>query len=252
MTEILKDRAVIRRTFDFGESSIVAVALTREHGKVRLLAKGARGRGSAFYGDLRTGNLGEVVFYFRDERGLQLLKEIESRSTFNSGREDLERLCILQAGLEVVDRSIVERESDERAFDLLESFIMALPSCKDPWTVFFGLEIQLLLVAGLFPQADRCDICKNPLTGGSLGVNPSSGVVTCGACGDAGTIYLSPASFVAFSRLKDCGPVGLDGVELSPEQRGEIGKLLHSMFLSQIDGYRLPLALRILKGVNRH
>ena len=87
MSEILKDRAVVLRTYDYGETSLVVSFLTRSYGKVRMLAKGAKREKSSFAGALRTGNIGEIVFYFKPDRGLQLLKEIESGNVFENAVE---------------------------------------------------------------------------------------------------------------------------------------------------------------------
>jgi hypothetical protein len=46
---------------------------------------------------------------------------------------------------------------------------------------------------------------------------------------------------------------GIDGVEhamLGPRERKEIGELIHHVFTNHMDGYRLPYALRLCKGVN--
>ena len=250
MSEILKDRAVILRTYDFGESSVVVVALTREHGKVKLLAKGAKRQKSQFFGHLRTGNLVEVVFYFREQRGLQLLKEVAGQRSFDFDGEDLEKLCIFQAGLEVVERSIIESDADEKLFDLLEDFVTVLPTAEDMWMIFFTLEIQMLQNAGLYPSTSECIGCHKPLAGEALGINPRSGDVTCRICCRDGTVFLSPASCDMLTRMERGSFRDIEKLKLGLKERREIGEILHRLYLYHIDGYRLPNALRILKAVN--
>jgi len=250
VSEIVKDRAVVLRTFPFGETSTIAVLLTRTRGKVRLLAKGARGGRSPFAGSLRTANVCEIVFYSREERGLQLAKEIEGASAFEPATADLERLCLLQAGLEIVDRSVVERSADERLFDLLETFMRRLSPAADPWALFFAFEVGVLKLAGSFPSTRACGRCGRELGAEIFAVDPASGAVTCVACGDRSARPLSPGAAEALA-LMDRG--GIDGVEhamLGPRERKEIGELIHHVFTNHMDGYRLPYALRLCKGVN--
>lgn len=247
MSEIVTDRAVVLRTYEYGETSLVVSVLTRGLGKIRLLAKGANRPGSPFAGALRTGCIGEIVFYYKQDRGLQPLKEIESRNVFENCIEDLEKLCIFQAGLEVVDRSVIEREVDERIFDLLEGFIEALPGAGDAWAVLFTLYARLLNMSGVYPSTTDCAACGRELTGGFKAV-PQTGRVTCRKCGSEDALYLSGKSAEVLRRMEKGDFVGL---ELGSKERKEIGRLLHYLFLHHIEGYRLPSALNILKEVNR-
>jgi DNA repair protein RecO (recombination protein O) len=245
---ILKDRAIILKTFDFKESSSVIVALTRKHGKMRFIAKGARRRNSPFAGRLGTGSIAEIVFQYRDQRELQVLRELDGAAPFPTGEEDLERLCIFQAGLEIADRSVVERDGDEQAFDLVEVFIRILPVAADPWFLFFALEARLLCVLGIFPSLESCYLCGRPAGGKELSIDPAGGGVTCDDCEGKGTLHLSADSLAVLERLTSCEPVELARMRMRSEERREIGRVLHHLFLNHVDGYTLPNALRLLKG----
>ncbi len=250
MSEIIKDRSIVLKTYPYGESSVVAVMLTRSHGKVRLLAKGARKSRSALQGSLRTGNVSEIVFYFRPERGLQLLKEMGTVETFEAGNGDLERLCLFQAGLEIVDRSVVERSADERAFDMIERFMRMLPAAADPWALFFALEIDVLKLAGSFPSTAACACCGKPLADSAFAIEAASGFVSCASCGSAKGRALSGAASALVRRMDELGLEGAGGAKLDRSERREIGALIHRFFVSHVEGYRLPYALRLCKGVN--
>ncbi|UCF05623.1 MAG: DNA repair protein RecO [bacterium] len=247
MSTLVKDRAVVLRTFDFGESSTIAVALMRDHGKVRLLAKGARKKNSPYLGRLRTGNLVEVVFYYKEHRGLQLLREVSSESFDMPGRSDFERLCIFQAGLEVIDRATIERESDAGQFMALEAFIVGLPSCPDPWAAFFTLEVQLLKRLGFYPDLTGCSRCGRAAAGASLVVDTASGSVTCVSCCGRGDLKLTEETCEILGRMERAGSQAMTDITLDRAMRRRVGTLLHNLFLHHIDGYRLPYALRLLK-----
>lgn len=249
MSEILKDRYVILRNYDFGESSIIVVSLTRSSGKMRFLAKGARKPSSPFHGKLGTGSVGEAVYYNREERGLQLLKEVSGDTGLDAFETDLERLCIFQAGLEVIDRCTVDLGADEKMYDLLVSFIEVLASCADPWAAFLAFEVRLLAMAGFYPDLDHCGSCKKALVGKGLNVDPSSGIVTCDRCRTGETVPVSVESREILDIMEKEGPAGTAGLALQAEQRRETGKLLHNLLIYHMDGYRLPVAFKILKGV---
>lgn len=250
MKAIVKDRAVVLKTYEYGESSVVAVALTRSHGKLRFLAKGARRPRSPLRGALARGGLCDAVFYYRAEGGLQLLKECDAAEIPASPADGLERLCLFQAGLEIVDRAAVGRDADERLFDLVERFMRLVPSAADPWALFYALEIGVLSLAGSFPSIDVCAACGKDLAGSGLCVEPSSGLVTCPGCGRAPGRRLTARSAAALALLEREGLEAACGAPIGREERREIGETLHRLFAGHVEGYRLPNALRLCKGVN--
>ncbi|MBN1884488.1 MAG: DNA repair protein RecO [Candidatus Krumholzibacteriota bacterium] len=243
MSEIVKDRAIVLRTYEYHETSLIVVVLTREYGKLRLLARGAR-RAAAT--GMRTGNAGDIVFYFRPDRGLQALKEADMRGTVAS-LGDLDRLCLLQAGLELVDRSTVGREADEGFFRLLDAFLEGLVAPGDPWLIFFTLETLLLKALGVFPGTGRCSACGRPV-GDDWRLDPREGSISCGRCGGDGHRSLSAGSRRLLRRIEEEAFDAAPSTTLTGRERGEIGRLLHELFKHHVEGYRLPGALRILKG----
>ncbi len=247
MSGIIKDDAILIRTYDYSESSVIAVFLTRKNGKIRFLARGAKREKSRFFGSLMTGNICELVFYYNVHRGLQTLKEIECRRTIDTGRKSLTRLCIFQAALEVLDRAVLEREADEGIFRLVEEFYGTLAGAPDPWPPFFSFEIGLLRFTGLFPEILECSECGRSLKGAPFRLNTAIGRTTCQGCARRGDRIISKSTSDKLAVIIDKGPAGLEGMRLENEERGEIGRLLHHIFNAHIEGYRLPDSLRILK-----
>jgi len=247
MSAIRKDRAIVLRAIEFGETSLIVTALLRDAGRTGLHAKGARRPGSQLHGRFRTGNLGDLVYYEKEGRGLQTVREFSAAPVIDPVRAGLDTLCIFQAGLELVERISAAGETGEGLFDLFERFIRSLAGCRDPWTVFFALEAGLLGSAGVMPDIERCDHCKKILAGCVFSVNPSTGAVTCGGCGAGG-----PALGTASCRLLELvtGPDrdAVTGTEAAPAVRRELGTVLHRLLEHHVAGYRLPAALSLLKG----
>ena len=244
MSEIVKDRAVVLRTYEYHETSLIVVVLTRRHGKLRLMARGARRSAAA---GLRTGGAGEIVFYLRHDRGLQMLKEADMRNPVEANG-DFDRLCILQAGLELIDRSTVGREADEGFFRLLDAFLEALVAPGDPWLIFFTLEALMLRALGVFPGTGRCTGCGRRLDGDEWLLDAREGTVACEACRDDGHRRLPAGAGRLLRRIETEGFAAIGSTSMTAEERGEIGRLLHELFGHHVEGYRLPGALRILKG----
>jgi DNA repair protein RecO (recombination protein O) len=247
---ILKDYAVVLKTFDYSESSIIAVFLTRKHGKIRVLAKGAKRKKNGISGSFMTGNICEIVFYSNVGRGLQILKEIDCRSSFDDAGKDLKRLSIFQAALEVVDRSVIEQETDEGIFNLVENFFALLPVVADPWAAFFAFETKLLKLTGFFPSILKCDRCGKILAGAEFGINSSNWQARCEKCITEGMILISVSASSILIDMENRPMNDIINLKLDRKDRREIGRFLHEIFRAHVEGYKLPSSLGLLKGVN--
>lgn len=247
MSGILKDRAVILKTWEYGETSLIVSALTRSGGRANFLAKGAKRAKSPMHGRFRTGNVGDIVYYDKPGGALKLIKEFSAGPPFDSMEAGFERLCIFQAGLELAGRASAGDEQEGAVFDLVEAFIAGLTAGDDPWAVFFVLETTLLAASGLMPEIELCDRCKKELAGCGFSVNPTSGAVECDGC-TSGEGTLSPESCALLARMASAGFTGLRGLKVTAQARREIGTLLHRMLTHHMDGYRLPGSLGVLKG----
>ena len=245
MSTIRKDRAIVLRAYEYGETSLVVTALLRSSGRTGLLAKGARRPGSPLRGRFRTGNAGDLVYHDKEGRGLQIVREFSAGPLIDPARAGFDTLCILQAGLELVDRISAAGETGEALFDLLERFIGSLDGCRDPWPVFFALEAGLLTAAGVMPVTGRCDQCKKNLAGCRFSVNPSTGAVTCGECGGE-ALGIGSCRLLELVTGADRGAVL--GIEVESSARRELGTLLHRLLEHHVAGYRLPAALTMLNA----
>ncbi|HKB17274.1 MAG TPA: DNA repair protein RecO, partial [Planctomycetota bacterium] len=76
---LLRDDAIVLRRFEYGETSRIAHLLTRERGRISVLAKGAHREKSPFLGALDHLNRIAVVYSHRPGREVQILTEAEVR-----------------------------------------------------------------------------------------------------------------------------------------------------------------------------
>ncbi len=74
---LVKSRAISLKNYRLGETSKVVVCYTRDYGKVRLVAKGARKGGGRLGAALEPTQVSGVVFYLRQERDLLFVSQAE-------------------------------------------------------------------------------------------------------------------------------------------------------------------------------
>ena len=84
--------ALVLRTIEVFETSLVATLFTRELGKVAVLAKGARRLKSPFQGGLDLLGVSDIVLFPKASEALDLLAEAVPVERFASLRRDLAAL----------------------------------------------------------------------------------------------------------------------------------------------------------------
>jgi DNA repair protein RecO (recombination protein O) len=156
--------ALILRTYKLGEADRIVVFLTRDRGKKRGVAKGARRPRSRFVGALEP--LTEVrVAYFEKERrelvGLNFAETIRSPlSLIGSGDAGLavrerkdDPLGYVSYFAELIDEWAQEADADERLYRLGASMLSALSAGAPAEPLARYFEYWLLRLQGVYPEA---------------------------------------------------------------------------------------------------
>jgi len=180
---LVKSRAISLKSYWLGETSKVVVCYTRDYGKVRLVAKGARKGGGRLGAALEPMQVSGVVFYLRQGRDLLFVSQAEVERQWSELRRDVVRMAYAGAALELTDALVSEREPDPELFDLLENTLDrtagAPPSLLD--VVLWSFELSLASALGYAPELARCVACGGALNGRVFFAARRGGIV-CGNC----------------------------------------------------------------------
>jgi len=147
---ITSTEGIILRTISFRSSSIIATILTRKHGKIGILAKGAKNQKSKLGGKLRVGNIVEVVYYYKESRSVQILKEIDyAVKTFNN-HSNMAKMAVATMTLELINQLVQDGEQNEGIYQFISRFLPWLNSTeKDPTGIFAYNQVQLADIMGI-------------------------------------------------------------------------------------------------------
>lgn len=174
--------AVVVRGVDFSETSRIVTLLTPARGKVAVLARGARRKNSPWAAALDTFNRIEVVYQWKDGRGVQTLTDVSMLDAFPQMKRDLDRSACAAFPLEVAYKVAHENEPSEALYAALIAGLAgmdrgdAAPVAQAAWQV-----LALLRAAGFGPTLDHCVRC-----GGALPADPTfswEGGLCCRDCG---------------------------------------------------------------------
>jgi DNA repair protein RecO (recombination protein O) len=208
--------ALILRTYKLGEADRIVVFLTRDRGKKRGVAKGARRTKSNFAGALEPLTHVRVAYFEKEQRELVNLNYSEaSRSALSSGT--IEGLGCATYFAELIDEWASESHEDERLYRLgvsmIEAIVAGVPS--EPLTRYF--EYWLLSLQGVYP-ASRV---------------PS----------------LSAEAQAFLNAARKVGPQDLAGVPADRAMLRELEALHRSIIATHLE--REPRSIKVLKDMTR-
>jgi DNA repair protein RecO (recombination protein O) len=144
--------ALILRTYKLGEADRIVVFLTRDRGKKRGVARGARRPKSNFVGALEPLTHVRVAYFEKERRELVNLNYSEaSRSALSSGT--IEALGCAAYFAELIDEWAAESHEDERLYRLGVSMVEALADGVPPEPLTRYFEFWLLSLQGVYPAA---------------------------------------------------------------------------------------------------
>jgi DNA repair protein RecO (recombination protein O) len=200
-----KTEAVVLRTFRFGEADRVLHLYTLDRGRVGAVAKGVRKTKSRFGARLEPFSHVELLLH----QGSGELHTVTGASLVDphrKSREDPYRLSVGLVGAEAMLRLFVEEERNERAFEALTRFLVALDAVPaglrgraglDPLALAF--QLKLLWLSGYVPHLESCVECGG--VDELVGYLPSAGGAVCSACAPSETVPLSPEGFRGIAAL---------------------------------------------------
>lgn len=179
--ETVFDRAIILNRKSFGEADVMLTVLTENHGKLRVLAKGARRPSSRLVGhtELFSVIYGQINLRSR----IPILSQVTVEHSVRGLAEDaatLQRIAVLA---ETTDKALEEGEAHETIFRLLVDGSLGLRDTDMRPALFVGLLIRLLGLLGYAPDMGSCVVCRQALrSGGEYGFHYELGGIVADGC----------------------------------------------------------------------
>lgn len=182
---IYTDTAICLRHHDYSEHSQVLSLLSREHGLVRLIAKGlkraTKTRVTVGVDLLEMGTATWSAGPAATEGRLSTLREWRQQESFPIIRKDLSAVVAGQYAAELLLSLHVEGDPCPEVFDVLGKFLGHIGPGKNNLAALVRLMWLALHYSGHLPQWQRCGICSGPVgDDASFGLNVGGAV--CKGC----------------------------------------------------------------------
>lgn len=183
--------AFVLRTFTIKEADKVCVFFTRDAGKLRGVAHGARKLKSRFGASLEPFTEVSLVYFQKENKELVSISNCEIISSQFAEGMSSEMLGVMHYLAELVIEFIPEHEPNERVYKLIRATLEALRRIDDadakerseklPAIVRY-FEIWMLKLAGFFPYWKHCGECKRDLESEAAVWLTNEGIPQCSAC----------------------------------------------------------------------
>ncbi|MDZ7620338.1 MAG: DNA repair protein RecO [Patescibacteria group bacterium] len=235
-----KGVALILRTVDFSETSLVLTVFTRECGKLGMLAKGGRRLKGPFDSALDLLALCRIVFLHKSSESLDLLTEAKLIRRFRPPGHDLRPLYAGYYVAELLRELTDENDPHPDLFDLAEGTLAGLAAGEPVGRLVVRFELVALRLLGHAPQLTECIECGNHVPmNGRVAFALSDGGVVCPKHrgGKRHVAAVTPGMLQAMKQMTDADGHAWRHLPLDGRTLGEMRGVLNQ-YVSHLVGKR--------------
>ncbi len=155
--------SIILKTYPLGEADRIVAFFSRDYGKMRGVANGARRMKNRFGASLEPLAHSRIQFFEKDNRDLVRIQSADLLDSPMKLFEDYDRAVCAAHLVELVDRFLPEHEPQDAVFRLVRMTVRALEqSCSLEFAACY-FEVWMLRLAGVFPDFFVCSVCRKNL-----------------------------------------------------------------------------------------
>jgi DNA repair protein RecO (recombination protein O) len=222
--------AIVLRTVEFSESSLVVTLYTREFGKIGALAKGAKRLKGPFESALDLLALCRIVFLRKSSEALDLVTEAKLLRRFRPAGHDVSGLYGGFYVAELLDALTHEYAPSAELFDLADATLAGLAAGEPVGMRVARFELGMLRLLGLLPSLDRCADCGAAIApAGRVQFGQLDGGVLCASCREGKSQVASVGANVlrAMMSLADPDDRAWRQLGIDPRTGGQIRGVLN-------------------------
>ncbi|HEU0020683.1 MAG TPA: DNA repair protein RecO [Dehalococcoidia bacterium] len=207
---------LVLKNIPFGEADLLVTLYSRESGKLRAVARGARRSNSRMVGHFEPLTVARLSL--ARGRSLDIVNQVEVTENFSSLKSDLTTLARGLYVAELVDGFGSEASSNRQLYDLAIETLGSIRQHPARELVLRRFELHLMRAAGFMPELFHCVECRKPLEPEQHRFSPDAGGTLCLDCTPSG-VQIRTLSLRALKVLRMLHRSGLaDLPQLSPHE----------------------------------
>jgi DNA repair protein RecO (recombination protein O) len=152
MSRLYKTEGIIIKRKNFGEADRIITIMTRDFGKLRVLAKGVRKITSRRSGHLEV--FGHATFNLYQGKTFDSVSEVTTIESYIFPRDQLSKVSFAYYICELIDVLILDKQEQSEAYDLLESAFYTISQAESDQACdecVSDFALNLLKILGFIP-----------------------------------------------------------------------------------------------------
>lgn len=222
LMNLMRTRGIVVRDFPFSEQDKIVYLLSRDHGIVKIVAKGALKIKSRFAQLVQFPCCVDALVYRKNGAELGTLNDVALRHAFTRIRSGVIRFAFASCMAELVLLGLDAGEQNEAVYYLLLQYLLAFER-GDPGrfeNMLSAFKLKFLRHIGYAPELNRCIECgRSRQVFQSFYFSPKGGIV-CESCQrkenqvmGIPSVTVSAMEHLAHKRLGDAVPLDVQRVE---------------------------------------
>lgn len=244
---ILQTEAIVMKGWKLGETSKILSLYTKDYGKIKVVAKGARSLKSKFKGCLEPLTHLHICYYDKRTRELQLLSHADLINSHSHIIGHVKKTTLALAVIELLNRAVEGEENNPQIFELLVSVINSIDNGQGFLEAFvWFFESHFIELMGYKPTWDQCLICRKSLGAEGGYFQPQSGGLCCNGCGsEKGGLVIGGETLEILYWLQRESVEHIDQIRPTVAQKAEIRRMFDLYFKTHIEHMRSLNALKL-------
>lgn len=184
--------SIVLKHHDWGEADRILTVFTREHGKLRVIAKGVRKIRSRRAGHLEP--FTHVAIQLAKSKDMPIVTQADTLESFSVLREDLDAIGSASYVVELLDKFTYQEGENVSIFSLLKRTLERLAAARVPTALVLRyFEMRLLDLSGFRPELFVCVVCGEKIVAENQYFSAGQGGVVCprSASGMSGLVPIS-------------------------------------------------------------
>jgi len=154
---LVRTEGIVIKTMDYGEGNKIITLFTETHGKVSLMARGAKKTKSRLSSVSQLFSYGEYSFYLSS--GMGTLNHGETIQSFTRIQQDIVLTAYSAYLVELTDKVIESNQKDAFLYQQLLAGLQQINDGKNPDVIVRIFELKALHISGYQPRLHSCVLC---------------------------------------------------------------------------------------------
>jgi DNA repair protein RecO (recombination protein O) len=239
---LIKTVAITLKSRKWGDADRIVTFYTKQLGKIRGVARGARRLKSRMGAALEPLTLCDLNLFEKTGDSLYRVSQVDLVEPFVRFREDLTLMAAAARMVNVVGAVTPDGDPDTQLFDTLEQGLRSLVSSTDPALTALLFQIRLLGLTGFRPQTDHCAACGMTRVIHEPQFSPVSGGLVCAVCAARQRFPCLPLSRGSLAFLQQAlrlSPAMITRLKAAGQVRCEVEDAIEG-YVTVVAGRRIP------------